>query len=304
MPQLVYILSQPRSGSTVLTALLDKRKGVVCMPESSFPQVLGQITKKERADRRWLAALYLGSTFPPTPLTLDDAEGCMTGGDAEILSNLGKALAEKLGRNPGDVTHVVWKTTRMVGMHRGPSTAGGKFLVLRRHPHNVFESQFRFEYGARNRRPFRYAVFAQSYENAMAKCPSGRTFTMEYDDIPGVFPAMFSFLAIDDRGEWSEGRSSMEIVAANCSWLTQVTAEFENTDPEKRSRLDPAVVSRLEAMLAITRPFRPFAGLLRRFFDNRSMGHVRMFARQRIEDYASPGDRTDTAEKHQAKITQ
>lgn len=282
---LVYILSQPRSGSTVLTALLDKRKGVVCMPESSFPQVLGQISGKERGDRRWLAALYLGSTFPPTPLTLDDAERCMTGCDAEILANLGRALARKLGRNPDDVNHVVWKTTRMVGMHKGPVAAGGKFVVLRRHPHNVFESQFRFDYGAKNRRPFRYAVFAQSYENAMLKCPPDRTFTMEYDDIPGVFPAMFSFVDLEDHGEWGEGVSSMEIVAANCSWLTQITAEFQNTDPEKRSRLDPAVVRRLEFMLSITRPFRLFAGVLRRFFDNRSMGHVRMFARQRIEEH-------------------
>lgn len=124
---LVYILSQPRSGSTVLTALLDKRKGVVCMPESSFPQVLGQISGKELGDRRWLAALYLGSTFPPTPLTLDDAERCMTGSEAEILCNLGKALASELGRNPDEVRHVVWKTTRMVGMHQGPVAAGGRF---------------------------------------------------------------------------------------------------------------------------------------------------------------------------------
>lgn len=301
---LVYILSQPRSGSTVLTALLDKRKGVVCMPESSFPQVLGQISGKERGDRRWLAALYLGSTFPPTPLTLDDAEGCMTGSDAEILANLGKALASKLGRNPDEVRHVVWKTTRMVGMHQGPVAAGGRFVVLRRHPHNVFESQFRFDYGAKNRRPFRYAVFAQSYENVLAKCPRDRTFTMEYDDIPGVFPAMFSFLNIEDLGEWNEGVSSMEIVAANCSWLTQITGEFVNTDPEKRSRLDPAVVSRLESMLALTRPFLSLAGTLRWFFDNRSMGHVRMFARQRIEECRKPaGHSPDLTGEPSTKIT-
>jgi hypothetical protein len=82
MPQLAYILSQPRSGSTVLTAILDKRKGVVCMPEASFPQVLGQISKKERMDRRWMADLHVGSTFTATALNLEDAEKCLDAFDA------------------------------------------------------------------------------------------------------------------------------------------------------------------------------------------------------------------------------
>jgi hypothetical protein len=276
---LAFILSQPRSGSTVLTAILDKRKGVVCMPEASFPQVLGQISRKERADRRWLAALYLGSTFPPTPLTLDDAESCMGGCDDEILFSLGKALARKLGRDPAQVTQVIWKTTRTIGMHEGPLATAGKFVVLRRHPHNVFESQFRFDYGARNRKPFRYAIFAQSYEHALSRCPASRTFELEYDEIPGVLPPLFEFLGFPDHGEWREGFSSMDLVAKSCSWLTQVTGKFNNTDIEKRSRLDPSIVSSVDFALAITRPFRPLMGPLRRHFDNRSLGHIRQFAR-------------------------
>jgi hypothetical protein len=288
MPQLAYILSQPRSGSTVLTAILDKRKGVVCMPEASFPQVLGQISKKERADRRWLAALYLGSTFPPTPLTIDDAEACMVGSDEEILFSLGKALAGKLGRDPAQVSQVIWKTTRTIGMHEGLLATQGKFVVLRRHAHNVFESQFRFDYGARNRKPFRYAVFAQSYEHALSKCPASRTFELEYDQIPGVLPSLFQFLGFPDLGEWQEGVSSMELVAKSCSWLTQITGDFINTDVEKRSRLEPAMVRAVDRALSFTRPFRPFMGPLRRHFDNRSMGHIRQFARERIESAKAP----------------
>jgi hypothetical protein len=266
----------------VLTAILDKRKGIVCLPESSFPQVLGVIGKKERADRRWLAALYLGSTFPPTPLSIDDAEACMEGSNEGILTALGKALARKLGRDPDEVKTVVWKTTRTIGMHRGPLSTTGKFVVLRRHPHNVFESQFRFDYGARNRKPFRYAVFAQSYEHALNRCPADRSFLLNYDDIPLQLPALIDFLGVADLGEWEGGSSSLELVAQSCSWLTQITEEFRNTDPEKRARLSPEVVRTVDRCLAITRPFRPFMGPLRAVFDHRSLGHIRGFAREHL----------------------
>ena len=282
---LAYILSQPRSGSTVLTAILDKRKGIVCLPESSFPQVLGVVSEKERANRRWLAALYLGSTFPPTPLTLEDAEACMDGTNEEILTSLGKALAKKLGKDPDAVRTVVWKTTRTIGMHRGPLTTGGKFIVLRRHPHNVFESQFRFDYGARNRKPFRYAVFAQSYEHALGRCPHDRTFFLDYEAIPDQFPRLIEFLGIEDEGEWESGGSSLDLVAESCSWLSQITEEFRSTDDEKRSRLDPKMVAQVDTALAITRPFRPFMGPLREYFDRRSLGHVRDIARKHVSGF-------------------
>ena len=282
---LAYILSQPRSGSTVLTAILDKRKGIVCLPESSFPQVLGVISEKERANRRWLAGLYLGSTFPPTPLTLEDAEACMDGSNEEILTSLGRALAKKLGKDPAEVRTVIWKTTRTIGMHKGPMETGGKFIVLRRHPHNVFESQFRFDYGARNRKPFRYAVFAQSYEHALARCPRDRTFLLDYEAIPDQFPRLIEFLGIEDEGEWESGGSSLDLVAESCSWLSQITEEFRSTDDEKRSRLDPKMVAQVDRALAITRPFRPFMGPLREYFDRRSLGHVRDIARKHVPGF-------------------
>ena len=281
---LAYILSQPRSGSTVLTAILDKRKGVVCMPESSFPQALGVVSRKEREDKRWMAALYLGSTFPPTPLSFEDALACMEGSDEEILNALGRALAGKLGRDPDDVRTVVWKTTRTIGMHRGPLATSGRFVVLRRHPHNVFESQSRFEFGVRNRQPFRYAVFLQSYEHALARLPEDRTFAIEYDDTEKRLPALLEFLKIEDQGAWETGGSSLDLVAESCSWLTQITEEFRNTDPEKRARLAPEMVKTVDRAMALTRPLRPFMGPLRAHFDKRSMAHIWDFARQRLEE--------------------
>jgi hypothetical protein len=281
---LAYILSQPRSGSTVLTAILDKRKGVVCMPESSFPQALGIMSRSEREDRRWLAAVYLGSTFPPTPLSFEDALRCMDGSNEEILIDLGRALAAKLSRNPDDVRTVVWKTTRTIGMHKGPLATSGRFVVLRRHPHNVFESQSRFDYGVRNRKPLRYAIFSQSYEHALTSLPADRTFQIDYDDTEERLPALLDFLKIEDQGPWETGGSSLDLVAQSCSWLTQITEEFRNTDPEKRARLAPEMVRSVDRALVWTRPLRPFMGPLRAYFDKRSMRHIHEFAQQRLEE--------------------
>jgi hypothetical protein len=281
-PTLAYILSLPRSGSTVLSVLLDKRRGIVSPPESSFPQVLGVIRPEERADRRWLAALYIGATFPPTQLNLDEAEACMTGSNEEILIALGRAVAAKLDRDPDEVKAVVWKTPRTVGMHEGPLSTPGKFIVLRRNPHNVFESQFRVEFGKNNRDPFRFAVFRESYEHAFSRIPAARKFEMSYDDLPGVLIDLAAFLGIEDQGEWEGERSSLDLAAETCGWLTQVTSEFRNTDPEKRARLDPKQIRNLELAMKIARPMRPFLGPLRSYFDHQSMGPIRERAKARL----------------------
>lgn len=281
--QLAYILSLPRSGSTVLSAMLDARKGIVSPPESSFPQVLSVVTPEERNDPRKLASIYLGATFPPTPLSLSDAEACMTGSDEEILVSLGKAVAEKLGRNPDDIHAIVWKTPRTVGLHRVPLATNGKFIVLRRHPYNVFESQFRVEFGENNRNPYRFAVFRESYENAFSRLPRDRTMEIAYDDLPGVLPKVIEFIGAPDLGCWEHHRSSLEAASEHCSWMSEVTQEFNNRDPEKRARLDPRQVSRLELAMKLARPLRPFLKPVRHHFDMVSMGAIRDRARQRLE---------------------
>jgi hypothetical protein len=275
---LTYILSQPRSGSTVLTAILDKRKGIVCMAESNFPQMLGVITKAERANKRWLAALYLGTRMAPDPIDIDEAEACMSGTDEEILVSLGKAVAAKLGRDPSDVSNVVWKTTRSIGLHQGPLATSGRFVALRRNSSNVFESQSRFIHGVNNRHPFRYALFSQSYEHALRRCPQDRTFQLNYDDLPGILPRLLDFMSVEDRGEWETHGSILDGVAKECDWLSQVTGEFRNTDPEKRARLDPAVKKRLTIALATASCLRPLMGPVRRHFDMRSIAYYKSVA--------------------------
>lgn len=281
-PVLAYILSLPRSGSTVLSAILDKKKGVVSPPESSFPQVLGAISKEERNDLKWLAALYHGSTFVPTPLSLAEAEACMKGSNEEILIALGLAVAEKLHRNPSEIRSIVWKTPRTVGMHGGPLSTTGKFIILRRNPQNVFESQFRVEFGKNNRNPYRFAVFRESYEHAFARIPKDRVFTLEYDDLPGVIPGLLAFLGVEDAGEWEHFESSLDMAAKHCAHMTQVTSEFRNTDPQKRANLDPGQVASLARAMAWARPLRPFMGPLRAFFDNQSMGPIRDRAKEKL----------------------
>lgn len=273
--KLAYILSLPRSGSTVLSAMLDRKHGIISPPESSFPQVLGEMAGEERGDTRRMAALYLGATFPPTPLSLEDAEACMNGSDAEILIALGLACARKLGRDPDEVRAVVWKTPRTIGMHSVPLATGGKFIVLRRNPHNVFESQFRVGFGEKNRNPFRFAIFRESYEHAFARLPRDRVLETEYDDLPGSISTILDFLNIPDQGEWQNHQSSLAMAAEACPWMSEVNDEFVNRDPEKRRKLDPKQVARLDLALKLARPLRPVLGPLRRHFDVASLGPIR-----------------------------
>ncbi len=281
-PAHAFILSLPRSGSTILSAMLDRYHGIVSPPESSFPQVLGAISRKERNDRRWLAALYHGSTFVPTPLNLDEAEACMEGSDEEILTSLGLAIAAKLHRDPAEIRCIVWKTPRTVGMHKVPLSTSGKFIVLRRNPQNVFESQFRVEFGKNNRNPYRFAIFRESYEHAFSRLPEDRVFAMEYDDLPDVLPDLLAFLGLQNAGGWQHFESSLDMAAKHCSHMTQVTSEFRNTDPQKRANLDPGQVASLARAMVLARPLRPFMGPVRAFFDNQSMGPIRERAKEKL----------------------
>ena len=280
--KLAYILSLPRSGSTVLSAMLDRQKGIVSPPESSFPQILSVITAKERADKKWLSALYIGSTFVPTPLSLEDAEACMEGSDEEILISLGLAIAAKLNRDPALIRLIVWKTPRTVGMHKVPLSTSGKFVILRRNPHNVFESQFRVAFGENNRNPYRFAIFRESYEHAFARLPCDRVFELEYDSLPEILPALQSFLGVESAGEWEHYEASLDRAAKECAHMTTVTDAFENKDSQKRANLQPAQITALELAMKLARPLRPFLGPVRAYFDNCSMQNARRIAAERI----------------------
>jgi hypothetical protein len=255
--------------------MLDRHKGLVSPPESSFPQVLGAISKQERADKRWLAALYLGATCTPTPLNLDEAEACMAGSNREILTSLGLAVACKFCRDAQDVRAIVWKTPRTIIMHEGPLSTGGKFIVLRRNPHNVFESQFRVGFGENNRRPFRFAVFRESYEYAYAKLPRDRVLEIDYDSLPGTINDIIRFLGLLDEGDWETQSGSAKLAAAACDHMSEINQEFCNRDLEKRARLKPEQVASLNRSLSQARWLRPFLGPVRNHFDRASLNHMR-----------------------------
>jgi hypothetical protein len=227
-----------------------------------------------------LAALYIASTFPGTPLSLDEAETCMKGAYEDILGNLGRALATKLGRNPNEISCVVWKTTRTISMNRGPLASGGKFVILRRHPHNVFESQFRVHFGLHNRKPLRFAAFRESYEWAFSRIPRDLKFELDYEEIPAYLARLMDFLGIQDHGLWEGGTSSLQQVAQNRPWLAQILSEFRSDDAAKRTRLPPEQTSVLDRSLKQARLLRPFTPFLRRHFDMQSVNHIRRNAEE------------------------
>ena len=274
-----YILSLPRSGSTVLTSILDRRDGVVCMPESAFPQVLGVITGKERLDKRWMAALYVASSFSGTLLSVEEAESCMVGDNSEILSRLGSAMAEKTSRPAGRVRLVVWKTTRMVSCLSGPLSTGGRFIVLRRHPHNVYDSQFRVPFGVNNRKPWRFAMFRASYEAAFRSIPAGLCYNLEYEDIPQRMEEMLGFVGFADQGEWTMGGSSFDGVVESRPWHSEIRAGFQSTDARKREAVAAGTAAKLDRMERLMKTVGPVMPSLRKRFDQRNFDDIRGRAR-------------------------
>lgn len=281
--KLAYIVSLPRSGSTVLSAMLDQYRGVVSPPESSFPQVLSSITKEERSDPRMLAALYHGATFPPTQINLDEAEACMRGSNEEILIALGKAVAAKLGRDPELIHSVVWKSPKTVGMQAAPLATTGRFIVLRRNPHNVYESQFRVSFGEKNRNPLRFALLRESYELAFSKLPEDRRLDVHYDEFPGVLPQILEFIGIPNAEKWENHQSSLQLASDALSYMSEVTSEFVNKDAQKRARLKGITVGILEASMILTRPLRPLLGPIRTHFDHESLKLIRERALERLK---------------------
>jgi hypothetical protein len=280
--QLAYILSLPRSGSTVLSVLLDRQKGIISPPESSFPQVLGVVSDKERRDKEFMAALYLEATFVPTPLSLEEAASCMEGDNQNILTNIGILIANKMERNPDEIKSIVWKTPRTVGFHKGPLSTNGKFIILRRNPHNVFESQFRVGFGENNRNPWRFAVFRESYEHALSKIPKERCINVAYDDLPEAVVDICKFLGINHNETWETNKSTLDLAAKSCSWMSEVTSEFTNRDKEKRMKLAPIQITTLSRALTLCRPLRPFLGPTRRYFDQVSMKRIFQLAKARL----------------------
>lgn len=280
-PILVCVYSLPRSGSTALTVQLDKWQGVVCLPESYFPQMLELLTPEEFSSPEKMAALFIASSDSGSALTFDESLACMVPNNStETLKRLGLACIKKTCRNPGKVRAVVWKTTRIIGRWETFARAGGRFLILRRNPLNVFDSQFRVEFGTYNRNPIRFAAFRESYEAVFQRIPEKRTFPVDYESIPEQMPDILTFLGIEDRVPWKEGKSILGLISAKKDWHRRILDTFQSRDKEQRGNLTISQRLALKVGLTLFHPLRPLLGLLRDRYDQRIMDYLRTRARK------------------------
>jgi len=254
--QRLYILSLPRSGSTLLSRFLDEFDPLLSLPESAFPQILDLISESEWTDREWVAALFQTSSFSGAILDLSETAACIRGDRFETLEAIETRCAEKLGRDPGALRWVAWKTTRVTSRTRWLADSGGRFLILRRNPLNVFQSQFRVHFGLHNRNPLRFALFRASYEAGFSRCPRPETFEIEYARLPEALPALLAWLGLGAAAPRQQGESGLR-VAANRPWHDNLFNAFENRDPEKVAQIPHHQRWLLRAAIAAATPLTP-----------------------------------------------
>ncbi|HEC15571.1 MAG TPA: hypothetical protein ENI99_03220 [Sedimenticola sp.] len=283
--KLVCVYSLPRSGSTALMAELDRRKSVVCVPESYFPQALELVAKRDLSNPRKMAALFFATSPSGVVLSFEEAVACMVPGNIQkTLVQIGLACAEKTNRDPSLVKVVVWKTTRIIGRWKLFASAGGRFIILRRNLINVFESQFRVDFGRHNRNPLRFAIFGESYEAVFSRLPNDDLFEVDYESIPKQLPSLMTWLGTDTV-LWEEGRSTLEQTAAIHPWHKGVMDGFQSMDAIKRRNVLFWQRALLRGGGIVFYLARPFLGFLRDYFDRQIMNQVTMEAERIFMDH-------------------
>ena len=285
--QPVFIVSVPRSGSTVLTNMLDKHEDVLCLPESFFPGVMDLADDTEWQNRRWMAALFVVSCTDGSPLELDEAEACIRESRPDTLEALAEAITLKAGRDPAKIRTVVWKFTRMVGCWRFAASVGGRFIILRRNPLNVYESQFRVPFGDKNRNPARFALFAASYDAAYSGYPDRQTLSLNYPDIPASMLRVLEWIGSSDTPRGTTGGGMGEI-SGQRPWHTEIDKPFKNDDARKLGNLSPWQTASYRLTRA-TLSLMPFvARKARNLADQQQMAALRTQARELLQIRAHP----------------
>lgn len=239
--QRLFIVSLPRSGSTVLTTMLDRHEDVLCLPESHFPALLYRLDDGDLKNPDLVAALFMSSCTDGSPLTFEEARECVHGKKDEILDSLASKVAFKAGRNPETIKVVVWKYTRLVGVSRALVESEGRFIILHRDPLNVFESQFRVPFGLHNRNPARFALFEASYETAFARYPRDITMRIDYPDLPGSIAPVIGWIGSNGilRSDAAHGVGEH---SGKMPWHSDINKPFTNTDADKLRNLSPSQV--------------------------------------------------------------
>ena len=249
-----FIISLPRSGSTVLTRMLSVRDDVICLPESFFPHLLDFITPEEWKDTRFVAALFITSCSDGSPLTLEECLPCIAATHEETLHNIASRVALKEGRAPDSIKAVVWKATRLIGSNRAIQKFGWRNIILHRPYLNVYESQFRVSFGNRNRKPSRFALFASSYDAAFRRYDERQTLNVKYSTIPEQLSEIFEWIGSESARE-SSSTGSVEVTSGQRAWHTEINKPFRNDDTNKLTNLMPSQI----------RVFETFKGLLDTF---------------------------------------
>jgi hypothetical protein len=287
----IFIVSVPRSGSTLLTNLLDVHEDVICPPETFFPGVLNCLRADEMKDRRTVAALFVVSSSDGSPLTLQEAERCIHNDKQETLDSLALAIAAKLGRDPESIRIAVWKFTRMVGCWDFAASIGGKFIIIRRNLLNVYESQFRVPFGEKNKNPVRFALFAASYDAAFSGYPKDRTLEIGYPEIPEKLDMLVTWTGSSGvRRLASTG--SLDSVADRNPWHSNINKPFKNQDAEKVRNLTKWQASGFKITYAIIGSLGFLSRMARKAADERQMASLRQQAAELLnnpkQEYPAP----------------
>jgi hypothetical protein len=273
-----FVISLPRSGSTVLTRMLSSREDVMCLPETCFPHLLDHLTNAEWEDRRWVAALYLASCSDGSPLTLEEAILCISPSHEMSLRNIALKVAAKSGRNPKNIRAVVWKSTRLVGSSKSIAGIGGRYLILHRPRLNVYESQFRVPFGKLNHAPSRFALFAASYDAAFRRYPRQVTMEIEYAHIPEQLDAIFSWIG-SESPQVDNSSGALQTTAGRRAWHSQIVKPFHNDDVKKISNLSSSQIHIFNTTSTALRMVPLIGTLARRQADRRTAQAMKTMAR-------------------------
>ena len=266
--QLVAILSLPRSGSTVLTAELDRHKGVVSVPETYFTGVIECASVLGRRLDSCLPALFAECCDAGMILSREELAACMNPDDwRQTLIDIGLQVARNAGRTTDHVTTVVYKTTRLVSFTKVLRMSGAKFIVLRRDPVNVFESQFRVSFGVYNRDPWRFALFRESYEAVFTTLPTAAVLAVDYRHIPVLLPDILAWIG-GSNSLWQDGESSHAMTARQ-PWHAGLLDGFRDSDIVKQQSLSAGRKQKLEAAMRRVTILRPLLRHARRWYDRK-----------------------------------
>lgn len=267
----LFIVSVPRSGSTVLTTMLDQYQDVLCLPEAYFPALLDTLDQDEFKNTERVASLFMATCLDGSPLTFEEARDCVCDDKLATLEAIESQVAIKYGRDPGSIRVVVWKYTRYVGKLPDLDRYNGHFVTLRRDPLNVFESQFRVDFGEKNRSTLRFALFESSYKAAFRAYPKERTLKIDYPDLPAAVPVILR-TAGSSGIKRDQSSGGLGDYSGNKPWHSEITKPFKNTDPEKLRNLskNQRITYRLSSGSLNLLPFIGF--LARKAADHRETG--------------------------------